>query len=101
MVKRQRILENGINADNEWYNNVCVILDDNEELCTSFPYGFEYESNSPPYQIDFVFSKPKVKNVKLIFRENKPPEGQSGNYHAQVADLKIYYSDVHDNGTLK
>ena len=39
-----------------------------------------------------------VKNVKLVFREVAAPPGQTGNYHAQIADLKILYSHIHESG---
>ena len=41
-----------------------------------------------------------VKNVKLVFREVSPPPGQTGNYHAQIADLKIHYSNMYESGEL-
>ena len=97
IVKRQRI-QNGINIDNEFYNNACLILDDNEELCTTNGYGFDVKSNSAPYEIDFILPKKNVKKVKLMFRETEVPPGESGNYHAQIADLKIHYSNVHETG---
>lgn len=96
LVKRQRIQKGGKdNKDNEWYNNVCLVLDDSDEICTSEDYGFDIKSNSPPYEIDFILPKLNVTKVQLIFRQHKPPKDQKGNYHAQVADLKIHYTKVY------
>ena len=76
------------------YKNVCLTLDDDIELCTPHVYGFEDKSNSPPYEIDFIFPKTRTKKVRLSFRETQlPPQYRPGNYHAQIADLKIRYSD--------
>ena len=97
IVKRQRF-ENGVNRDNEKYRNVCLTLDDDDELCTPNGYGFDIKSNSSPYEIDFILPKTRTKNVKLSFRETEPAAGQGANYHALIADLKIRYSNVYDTG---
>ena len=93
IVKGQRF-ENGINKFNERYPNVCLTLDDDDELCTPNWYGFDVKSNSPPYEIDFILPKTKTKKVQLSFRQTEPSPG-SVNYHALIADLKIRYSNVH------
>ena len=96
IVKRQRF-ENGVNRDNEKYRNVCLTLDDDDELCTPNRYGFDIKSNSSPYEIDFILPKTRTKKVKLSFRETEPAPGQNSVY-ALIADLKIRYSNVYDTG---
>ena len=78
--------------DNNFYNNVCLKLDNdsNYELCTPHQYGFSTKSNSWPYEIDFILPKKNTRTVQLIFRETQNPF--QGNYHAMIADLKIYHS---------
>ena len=76
------------------YKNVCLTLDDENKLCTPNWYGFDVKSNSPPYEIDFILPKTRTKKVRLSFHETQLPLGHNGNYHAQIADLKIRYSDA-------
>ena len=91
IVKRQRF-QNGVNINNEGYLNVCLTLDDDDELCTPNQYGFKSKSNSSPYEIDFILPRTRTKKVQLSFRETKPAPGMGYNYHATIADLKIRYS---------
>ena len=75
------------------YNNVCLILDDNDEICTTNGYGFDGDSHTPPYEIDFVLPKTGVQKIQLSFRTHQP-RNPANHYHAMISDLKIYYADI-------
>ena len=92
IVKRQRLKEYDEFEIEQSYHNVCLILDDDRELCTTNGYGFDVKSNSPPYEIDFILPKRNVQKIQLHFRQLEPLN-KFGNYRAAVADLKIHYRD--------
>ena len=91
-AKRQRI-QNEVNSDNVRYHNVCLTLDDSDQpqLCTLNDYGFDISSNSPPYEIDFVFPKQPVRKLQLSFNGDEPTNS-AGNIYALISDLKIFYN---------
>ena len=65
-MKRQR---DPNDSEYDWmsqaYNNLCLTLDDADELCTTNNYGFDGDSHTPPYEIDFVLPKKTVSKIKL------------------------------------
>ena len=73
------------------YENVCLVLDDVEKLCSSDnDYG---QSLSVPGTREMIWSMPTtdVTKIELIFKKSSNP---GGGYRkvAQIADLKIHYS---------
>ena len=69
-----------------------MILDENDELCTTTLYGFEGDDVSSPYEIEWKLPKEKVKTVQLDFRgSNGNP---MGNPMGMIGDLKIYYTSA-------
>ena len=73
------------------YENVCLVLDDVEKLCSSDnDYG---QSLSVPETREMIWSMPTidVTKIELIFKKSSNP---GGGYRkvAQIADLKIHYS---------
>ena len=64
------------------YRNVCLTLDDGDQLCTPKNYGFDVMSDSPPYEIDFIFPRDHVRKLHLKFYDN-----------AFVSDLQIFYTE--------
>ena len=85
IVKRQN--------KNQFYGDVCLTLDDDDQLCTPNDYGFDISSNSSPFEIDFVLPKQNIQKLQLSFNANSPTDG-SGNILGQVQDLKIYYKST-------
>ena len=96
IAKRQKITYSEF-AIEQAYKDVCLILDETDELCTNHGYGFDVKSNSPPYEIDFILPKTKVRKVQLNFRQLEPLN-ENGNYRAMIADLKIHYTNVYPSG---
>ena len=92
IAKRQKVSEYDEFQIEQSYHNVCLILDDDRELCTTNGYGFDVKSNSPPYEINFILPERSVQKIQLSFRQLEPLN-EFGNYRAAVADLKIHYTD--------
>ena len=75
------------------YENVCLVLDDIEKLCSSD--GDEGQSLAVPNSRQMIWSAPTqdVTKIELVFKKSSTV--RSGYRQvATVADVKIHYSNI-------
>ena len=77
------------------YKNVCLVLDNEEIMCTDTDHGFS-SSNEYSNTITWKSVRNGVKKVELVFKQTGDHLG-----HAQIAEMEIIYNNERNDKSKK